>query len=337
MKATKLSRRTAATLMMIAVLMLAAGGLSVAGKKPGGGGGGAVPPGRIFFHWSSDVGGNSTPEDRGFWSMNADGSDKRLVYAPSNLGDFSHRVHQGHRWFLAFGPSTRDDRYWALFAVRDDGHPDFTVMLVEESELPGDGFFMSARWGKDDSFVSFGAHNALDDIGEIWAANVAFDDVTGKPALASVPAAVVVAPLGAIPVHDWSPEGDQVVYSLAVNQGDGDVIDVVVYDLVTDSTRLLARDAIDPFWSPDGAKIAFLGAGIEVVNPDGTGRTFLTEGYLGGWSPDGKHILYNRVSPKNGSGGTFYTSDVLRIPAAGGPAVNLTKDIDGFASPGFWR
>jgi hypothetical protein len=33
----------------------------------------------------------------------------------------------------------------------------------------------------------------------------------------------------------------------------------------------------------------------------------------------------------------IYTSGVLHVPAAGGSAVNLTKDIDGYAESQGWR
>jgi hypothetical protein len=40
---------------------------------------------------------------------------------------------------------------------------------------------------------------------------------------------------------------------------------------------------------------------------------------------------------KNNKGVYDYLSDVLRVPATGGTAVNLTKDIDGYARANYWR
>ncbi|MBW3595878.1 MAG: hypothetical protein KY475_01230 [Planctomycetes bacterium] len=301
--------------------------------KPGGGGD-AVPPGRIFYSWGSEFGASGSPpylEDRGFWSMNADGSDKVEVYRPEGMADLSHHVHADHRWYLALEAYATHPTRGALYAVRDDGDPGSVVLLLEGDDLPGTrslGEF--ARWGKDDAFVSVTAFDDVNDVAEIWAVDIIFDATTGSPALASVPEAVVSEPQANIAGHDWSPLADEVVYTLDL----GDATALMIKDLLSGETRLLLGDAIDPFWSPDGAKIAFQGAGIEIINPDGTGRTALVgDGYLGDWSPDGQHITYYHVWLRANK----YYADVLRISVSGGNAVNLTKDIDGFATAALWR
>jgi Tol biopolymer transport system component len=63
------------------------------------------------------------------------------------------------------------------------------------------------------------------------------------------------------------------------------------------------RGMLDPAWSPDGTQIVFVAhrkssSGLEVVNPDGTGRRVVTEkgGRFFGqpvWSPDEKWIAFN--------------------------------------------
>jgi Tol biopolymer transport system component len=56
-------------------------------------------------------------------------------------------------------------------------------------------------------------------------------------------------------------------------------------------------------WSPDGNKIAFVAGGltgkIYLMNPDGTGIEFLTEGLTPCWNSDGENIVY--VYKKNSS------------------------------------
>jgi len=54
-------------------------------------------------------------------------------------------------------------------------------------------------------------------------------------------------------------------------------------------------------------------------------------------TPNGRQITFYKVSVRNSKSTSLYTSDVFRIPAGGGTAANLTKDIDGFAWPAFWR
>ena len=63
--------------------------------------------------------------------------------------------------------------------------------------------------------------------------------------------------------------------------------------------RRVAEAGLDPTWSPDGSRIAFVDwrtpAGIYVVNADGSGLYRLFDGQLirhPDWSPDGKRIIF---------------------------------------------
>ena len=75
--------------------------------------------------------------------------------------------------------------------------------------------------------------------------------------------------------------------------------------------------------------------GIYVLRTDGTDLLRLTTGSVStwdiDWSPDSQQLIYTRVSWKNGASTSIYYSDVMRVPAAGGNPINLTKDIDGQA------
>jgi len=92
-----------------------------------------------------------------------------------------------------------------------------------------------------------------------------------------------------------SPDGNRLAYSGA----DG----LYIVDLATgERNRLLGTNENDynPVWSPDGTQIAFIrGVGafeILLIGADGTNLHSLTNSptyeSLGGWLPDGQHILY---------------------------------------------
>jgi Tol biopolymer transport system component len=83
----------------------------------------------------------------------------------------------------------------------------------------------------------------------------------------------------------------------------------------TGITRLTDRGAkFDPSWSPDGSRIAFVGAAapypynseIYTMNADGSDLVNLTNSPSSDgdpdWSPDGRKIVFVRVSRRAGSG-----------------------------------
>jgi Tol biopolymer transport system component len=70
--------------------------------------------------------------------------------------------------------------------------------------------------------------------------------------------------------------------------------------------RLLAPDASDPEWSPDGRRLAFAGrGGIWVARADGSGRRRVTRAPRRGlddepsWAPDGRRIVFHREWERN--------------------------------------
>ena len=104
---------------------------------------------------------------------------------------------------------------------------------------------------------------------------------------------------------DWHPDGSQIAFDSTRN---GRRSNIFVMDADGSNIKQITdlELASRPKWAPDGKRIAFegfAGAGREifVVNADGTGRFKVSKPrpgadmFLGGWSPNGKQILYKET------------------------------------------
>jgi Tol biopolymer transport system component len=85
---------------------------------------------------------------------------------------------------------------------------------------------------------------------------------------------------------------------------------------VIDSKNLMSQ----PAWSPDGTRIAYVRdfTDIYTMNPDGTGREMVTEGYSPDWSPDASQLVYANnhdifVVSVDGTGRTRLTDTARRV------------------------
>lgn len=134
----------------------------------------------------------------------------------------------------------------------------------------------------------------------------------------------------------WSPNGESIAYVKMEYFSDQDVIENPTWDIYvmnvdgTDQIQLTKDSAseIEPAWSPDGSKIAFISDrhgqnfDIYVMNADGSNVTQLTNDSTNEfgpvWSPDGKQIVFN--SDRNGNVQLF----VMSID--GSNLVQLTED-----------
>ena len=104
---------------------------------------------------------------------------------------------------------------------------------------------------------------------------------------------------------DWHPDGSQITFTSTRNAGENQNFNIFVIDADGSNVRQITdlEFAARPKWSPDGRRIAFeafIGHSREiyVANADGTSRFQVSrprlgaDMFLGGWSPDGKRIVY---------------------------------------------
>lgn len=98
----------------------------------------------------------------------------------------------------------------------------------------------------------------------------------------------------------WSPNGSQIAFTSNRNAGENQFLDIFVMDADGSNVQQVTKSgfAQGPRWSPDGEWILFMEGEIFTIRPNGTGRWQVSEPklgadmFLGGWSPNGKKILY---------------------------------------------
>ena len=107
---------------------------------------------------------------------------------------------------------------------------------------------------------------------------------------------------------DWSPDGNQIAFDSDRTGKDKDgwpTTEIFVMDANGGNVKQVTEVgfASRPRWSPDGEWILFEGVidqgrQIYAIRPDGTDMWLVSEHrpdagmYLGGWSPDGKQVVY---------------------------------------------
>lgn len=316
------------------------------------GGGSGTPPGTIYFNFNYAESMNT---------MNSDGANKASLPV-GGYADPSRMLHGGHRWFLRFeaitGQTYSDgSQRWELFAIRDDGT--WHVQLTDQPDLK---YFMatsSGRWGINDQNISWIAARLVDGVaisGGIYAAEIVFDGsgnvvgLAGQPLTPIVGASIVNDPSEgglrpAIRSHDWSPDGEKIVYDAYDPQSSVPRnLSITNFTTGTATTLPTSTAAAWPVWSPDNTKIAYqlwqFRGGIATITPAGTGERLIvpppsnTSISVPIWSPTGGYLLYGSFTPLTGFDST---GDIYRAQADGGRKTNLTKDLKTTARAMGWR
>lgn len=141
----------------------------------------------------------------------------------------------------------------------------------------------------------------------------------------------------------WSPDAK----TIAAARQEG----IWLIDVASGAARQLVSDGTRPSWSPTGDRIVFFvfrgggAADIEVISPNGTGRTKIADGYFPEWGPDGRIAFQPRsdgiaIMNPDGTGVTkistdstlgfpVWSPDGRQIVASSGPGDTFVMNTDG--------
>ncbi|MHC4955446.1 MAG: Ig-like domain-containing protein [Planctomycetota bacterium] len=236
-------------------------------------------------------------------------------------GGPSYRLHDCQRWFLAglrtgvTMPTGLEQR--GVRVVSEAGE---TVVLFspEKNQTVVPSAF-PVRWAKDDSFFSFlmaewGSTNAtayIVRIPVVWLDGRPVAQLTKEERF--VPSTAYKDGTAEVHLFDWSPSGNQVVYSIDASMPNAFRRHLYIYDVLSDTKKFLTVGD-EPQWRAfgpdDKAPIAYedhmeKSPGVYTIYPDGTGEALVTPKWSpsGGnhrrespqWSPDGTRLAISRT------------------------------------------
>jgi TolB protein len=230
------------------------------------------------------------------WTMKADGSDWKQVFASNKQPHFDGCWHPDNRKIaFVFDKLQGTDGLLQIDTINLDGSD-------HKNLIPHKAFEESPRWSPDGKRLAW--VSTRDGNQEIYVADADGKNLkrlTSEPAQDNNPS--------------WSPDGKQIAFC----SGRKGNLDIWVMNADgSDVHRLTTDPHLDcwPAWSPDGKRIAFTtnrdgNYEVYVMNADGTGQRNVTrhpaQDNFPAWSPDGKRLAF--ISNRGG-GYNVYVMEV---------------------------
>jgi hypothetical protein len=230
------------------------------------------------------------------YTMNADGSQKtKQIKTEAGISSLSYEKHGEHYWWIGYkaidGQTYPDDQpRQELMAIRDDKVK--SVQLTNDATMGFSQYCWKPRWGFGDGFISWAAKKWVQQVDSSWAIDesgifkqsISFDTngdvtgLTGSPTLVYDPGLIYVEYEDFYMVdsdtHNWAPDNNKFVNC----EQDGEIYIIDLTQPVgSQKTYLTTGGGAE--WSPDGTKITFIRSlELRVIDADGSNEKVLVEG-----------------------------------------------------------
>ncbi len=248
--------------------------------------------------------------------LRPDGTSSSLTVCPRASDTMKISSTRSRAGILFFGVNCTHGE-WSLYLSNKDGS---TVQTLLDSPLSaGDGVMVDQAWSPDENFIAFNVSSRSENTVEMYILDVAgaLNDPTLEPIrfevgnIFSSVDSLSWQPVITEEIVEKTPQSYDGLIAFTFTAEDGNT---EIYTIRADGSGLtnLTNDPahdVDPFWSPDGKRIAFLSdrAGymqIFTMNPDGSDVFQVTrreaDHEFGGpdpWSPDGSTLVFLEKTP----------------------------------------